>query len=359
MNIKQIYTSLIITILIAIFMIFSPGYIVSSRVLLTMQRNEENTEEYQGIIRVWHIVGFKPYRGSLGSWVSDVAKQLEKKHSGVYLEVDSITVEEYEARIERGEQPDVFSFPLGCIYAEQLSELAAELPTFIGNLSCTGQYDGKMYGIPYTASGYLLVHNQRLMQERGADVESMSVILKNGAAHAAGDPVQACIWGISGEVQPSEAFMEEKAVSAFMDARAAGELFQKVQNGKGFPFETVSCGIYSDLVQLIGINRNIEEAKMTYAYEFIEMCLNSENQLKLMSIGLMPAIAGLKREKAEEALEQLFSELENIAAPNSFLYKTYKEQLQISAVEAMQGSASAKKDFDLRLTELVRGAPIK
>lgn len=360
MNKRQTITSLIMTILIAVFMVFSPKYIMSSRSLLTLQRNEENTEEYQGIIHVWHMVGFKPYRGSLGSWVSNAAKQLEKRHSGVYLEVDSITMEEYEARIARGEQPDVFSYPLGCVYAEQLCELTTEIPALRGNLTGTGRYDGRMYGVPYAASGYLLVHNQRLMQEKGADAESISDILKSGEAESAGDPVQACIWGVTGEMRTVEDFLEEKAVSAFMDARAAGDLFQKVQNGKGFPFETVSCSNYSDLVQLIGVNINIEADKLPYIYEFIDLCLKEENQRELMSIGLMPAIAEIKREKAEdEAVEQLFNELEDIAAPNSFLYKTYREQLQISAVESMRGSASAKKDLDLRLTELVRGAAIK
>lgn len=360
MNRKQIVVSLIMTIIMAAFMILSPKYFMSSRTLLTLQRDEQNTEQYQGIIEVWHIVGFKPYRGSLGSWVSNTAKQLEKRHSGVYLEVDSITMEEYQARIARGEQPDVFSYPLGSVYAEQLSELHADFPALRGNLAAVGQYDGRLYGVAYGASGYLIVHNQRLMQERGADAESISIILKNGEADFAGDPVQACIWGLTGEARPAEDFIQEKAVSSFVDARAAGDLFQKVQNGKGFPFETVSCGNYSDLVQLIGVNVNIETAKLPYIYEFIDLCLSADNQQKLMDIGIMPAVLEIKCEKAEdEAIAQLFNELEDIAAPNSFLYKTYREQLQISAVEAMLGSESAKKDLELRLTELVRGAAIK
>lgn len=360
MNRKQIIVCLIVTSIMALFMVHSPKYLMSSRKLLTLQRDEENTEQYQGIIEVWHIVGFKPYRDSLGSWVSNTAKQLEKRHSGVYLEVDSITMEEYEARIARGEQPDVFSFPLGSVYAEQLGELNTNFPALRGNLAATGQYDGRLYGIPYAASGYLIVHNQRLMQERGADAESISKFLKKGEANSAGDPVQACIWGIIGEVRSEEEFLQEKAVSAFLDARAAGDLFKKVQNGKGFPFETACCSNYSDQVQLVGVNVNIETAKLPYIYELIDLCLSRENQQKLMDIGIMPAIAEITREKSDdEAIDQLFDELEDIAAPNTFLYKTYREQLQISAIEAMLGSESAKKDLDLRLIELVRGAAIK
>lgn len=360
MNRKQIVASLIMTIIMAAFMILSPKYFMSSRTMLTLQQSKENKEQFHGIITVWHIVGFKSYRGSLGSWVSNTAKQLEKRHSGVYLEVDSITMEEYQARIARGEQPDVFSYPLGSVYAEQLGELNSDFPALRGNLAGVGQYDGRLHGIPYAASGYLIVHNQRLMQEMGADAENISIILKNGEADFAGDPVQACIWGLTGEARPAEDFIQEKAVSAFVDARAAGDMFRKVQNGNGFPFETISCSNYSDLVQLIGVNANTERAKLPYIYELIDLCLSSENQQKLMDIGIMPAIAEITREMSDdEAIDQLFDELEDIAAPNTFLYKTYREQLQISAIEAMLGSESAKKDLDLRLIELVRGAAIK
>lgn len=360
MNNKHFIAPLIITLLILIFIVFSPQYILSSRTLLTLQRNDEIQEDYQGVIEVWHIVRFKPYQGSLGSWVSKVAEQLEKKHGGVYMEVDSITFEEYEARIARGEQPDVFSYPLGCVYAEQLKELSMEYSSFIGNLNGVGRHNGKLYSIPYTASGYLTVHNQRLMQEKGADVQGISDMLKSGNADAAGDPIQACIWGYKGEMLTVEDFIEEKSISAFVDARTAGDLERKVQSGKGFPFEVSACSNYTDLVQLIGININTEQVKLPYLYEFMEMCLDEENQKNLINLGLLPVISEFEEEKIEdEVVEIMFDELKNIAAPNNFLYKTYRNQLEISAVEAMRGSSSAKKDLDLRLTELVRGALIK
>ena len=360
MNRKQFILSIIMTALIAAFMAFSPGYIISSRTALTLQRNGEKDEAYQGIITVWHIVGFKPYQGSLGSWVSNVASQLEKKHSGVYFEVDSITMEEYDARIARGEQPDVFSFPLGCVFVEQLAELDIEQPLLRGNLDGVGRYESRLYCLPYAASGYLIVHNQRLMQERGTDIDGISVMLKSGEVTAAGDPVQACIYGLTGELANEEEFLNEKALSAFVDARAVGDLARKVQNGKGFPFEIESCCNYTDLVQLMGANVNASYEKMPYIYELMESCISAEHQNKLISIGLMPAISEVEELKSEtEAGKLIFDELENIAAPNSFLYKTYQEQLKISALEAMRGSISAKKDMDLRLTELVRGAAIK
>ena len=359
MNKRQIILSLVMTALMAAFMAISPGYIAGDRMPLTLQREAENIEDYQGIITIWHIVGFKPYQGSLGSWMSSAAAQFEKKHRGVYFEVDSITEDEYDARIARGEQPDVFSFSLGKVYVDQLREMNMEIPELKGNLFGIGCSGGKLYAVPYAASGYLLMHNQRLVQEMGMDADGMADMLKSGNASAAGNAVCACVYGAAGELLTEEDFLEEKAASAFMDARAAGDLQRKVQNGKGFPFEAAPCGNYSDLVQLIGINVNAHPDKLGCIYELIELCLSQENQMGLCDIGLMPAVAEIQPDKADEgAVELLFEELSDIAAPNSFLYQTYREQLGKSAREAMLGSAAAKKDLDLRLTELVRGAEI-
>lgn len=360
MSKKQLIVSIIMTAAMVAFMVIAPRYIAASRTLLTMQRQPDAREGYQGIITVWHIVGFKPYQGSLGTWVENTAARLEKRHKGVYFQVDSITVEEYHARMARGEQPDVFSYPLGCMYVEQLSELFVDFPELIGTLDDVGRREGRLYGVPYAASGYLLIHNQRLVQERGTDMAGIGDMLRSGAAIAAGDPVQAGIYGVTGELLTLEDFLEERAVSAFVDIRAVGDLARRIQKGKGFPFEAAACGNYSDLVQLIGANVNTADDKMPYIYELIALCLEEENQKRLIEIGLMPAVNGVEKKKADnEAVELMLGELENIAAPNSFLYGTYREQLSISAREAMQGSVSAKKDMDLRLTELVRGAAIK
>ena len=91
------------TLAIIAFMVLSPGYIVAHRRNLTQQYRQQSTESYQGIISLWHIVGFKSYQGSMGAWLEKAAATLEKKHKGVYFEVESMTFSDYEARRERGE----------------------------------------------------------------------------------------------------------------------------------------------------------------------------------------------------------------------------------------------------------------
>ena len=108
------------TLAIIAFMVLSPGYIVAHRRNLTQQYRQQSTESYQGIISLWHIVGFKSYQGSMGAWLEKAAATLEKKHKGVYFEVESMTFSDYEARRERGEKADMYSLPLGWEYIEEL-----------------------------------------------------------------------------------------------------------------------------------------------------------------------------------------------------------------------------------------------
>ena len=116
------------TLAIIAFMALSPGYIAAHRRNLTQQYRQQSTESYQGIISLWHIVGFKSYQGSMGAWLEKAAATLEKKHKGVYFEVESMTFSDYEARRERGEKADMYSFPLGWEYIEELQPIDMTMP---------------------------------------------------------------------------------------------------------------------------------------------------------------------------------------------------------------------------------------
>ena len=71
---------------------------------------EPEEEEFSGVINVWHVVGFKPYMGSVGAWLKKIADRAERRHFGVYFEVESISEAEAEAKLQNGEFPDVISF---------------------------------------------------------------------------------------------------------------------------------------------------------------------------------------------------------------------------------------------------------
>lgn len=70
------------TLAIIAFMVLSPGYTVAHRRNLTQQYRQQSTESYQGIISLWHIVGFKSYQGSMGAWLEKAAATPRKEAQG-------------------------------------------------------------------------------------------------------------------------------------------------------------------------------------------------------------------------------------------------------------------------------------
>ncbi|MEE0766020.1 MAG: hypothetical protein UIK34_00550, partial [Christensenellales bacterium] len=154
-------------LLVLAYLVIMPGYLLQQPRDWTLKKQQENQETFAGIITLWHIVDFKPYAGSLGTWLSDRAATFEKRHFGVFMNVTAMTVEECAARMERGERADVYSFPMGWGYMERFAPLP-ELETAVKPaLAGTGSQDGTAYGVPYAMSGYFLLINSRLEQEKG------------------------------------------------------------------------------------------------------------------------------------------------------------------------------------------------
>ena len=120
---------------------------------LEMQTYDEKfsaeEEAYTGILTVWHVVGFKPYSGSMGTTLASIAKDVERAHYGVFFDVIAMDEAEYMQRTERGEVPDIISFPIGLCYPEQLSPLAGiSIETLSEERCAAGQWNEIPYALP-------------------------------------------------------------------------------------------------------------------------------------------------------------------------------------------------------------------
>ncbi|MEL7610326.1 MAG: hypothetical protein AAGU74_12615 [Bacillota bacterium] len=329
---------------------------------------QPSPEPYSGIVRVWHIVGFKPYKGSFGNYLAQWSRKIEKKHVGIYFEVLSMTAEEAAGRLSRGESPDIYSFPAGYTDSEGLLELDLETPRYVGNLNDVGRDKG-LYAVPYAVSGYCLLANSQILQERNqvlpAAVDSewlsgaqQSMTFERGKKRVkisglAGDAVMAAYWGLDAPVAPYEDFLNKRAALAIADARAAGDLQRSLENNKGFTYEIRILDGFTTLVQLLGINKSTEPQKVPYALEFIQLMLSEEAQATLADIGAFPATALAAAPKYDlEVLQSIAKMLEAPVAPNAFLYKRYRDTLYEAANRALSGDAFGAKEFEERLIEL-------
>ena len=112
---------------------------------------EPEEEEFSGVINVWHVVRFKPYMGSVGAWLKKIADRAERRHFGVYFEVESISETEAEAKLQNGEFPDVISFPAGFLNGRELRIMNG---TEIFGIDGTAVDFGDGYGVGELPAGF-------------------------------------------------------------------------------------------------------------------------------------------------------------------------------------------------------------
>lgn len=371
-----------ISVCVAVFLVCSPVYIFQA---LGENKYREwlevKPEPYSGIITLWHIVGFKPYEGSAGSWLIKRTKKFEKKYNGVFIEVLSMTEEEAAQRLDRGEKPDMYSFALGWSYPERFVPLENFDYPFIGNLKSCGYANGSCYAVPFMLSGYLLLVNVELAQERSLPLpkkpedispqwlaEAQKTLTfsrgkkKAQIAGLAASPEIAAYTGAGAETADPEAFKSKQAAMAIADLRFAGDVSRSLEEGNGFLFEAYPVTSYTNLVQLIGISRDIDEREAAYANVFIDMLLGEQAQASLAEIGALPVIelSGETEKPAAPGLSAMLAPcMAEPVVPNAFLYQRYKTALTEAALRALKGDEAGRTEFDERVKELVKPGPME
>lgn len=374
---KRWIIQLLATILIAGYLLYMPAYLDDALGVRTYEgKFSKNKEQYTGIITVWHIVGFKPYSGSLSTALSAIAKKVEARHHGVFFNILAMDEAEYAQRIARGERPDVFSFPAGLCYPEQLTELeGVEAECLPEHMKACGEWEGISYALPYAMSAHTCILNTALFQERGAVLPegerdeawllatadafatAQAASKRKPVAVLAGNAVYAAARGFVGEVAEYDAFRSGKAAMAIADLQAVATLHALQTAGKGFAFEAYVLPGETSLLQMVGMASGIGDEKVPYATELMGRLFTESAQESFVRLGLLAVIGPDAQEKAENAL--LFEAMEKLRAPvipNAFLLQRYRDVLQETARRALLGDGAAKKDLDARLKELVSGS---
>lgn len=220
-------------------------------------------EPYTGKIKVWHIVAFRPYVGSLGSFLKEAAKAVNKKYFGVIIEIEAITGEEAAERLECGEKPDAFSFPAGFFETDALRPLSEELRETASERVDTdlGLNGNVLYAVPYCASCNFILYYPDLIDAEGA---------------------------LKTENSDEEAFKKKKVSALAADAGITGRLCRSVLSGKTEHFEVLAFDKGTNLSQFFGIAAGCDEIKVRYLEEFFKACIAEKRQIKLCELGLLP-----------------------------------------------------------------------
>jgi len=351
----------------AAFLLFSPPHLRAAlssdpyRAFFLPERPAWN-----GILTLWHVVGFKPYQGSVTAYLESCVATYEKANPGIYVEVLGMDPAGMEERLDRGERPDIWSFSCGSLYPEQLAPLnLTEVPDFVGNLR-PAAWEGVTYAVPYLYSGHFLLGNPLRVQDAGLSwpgAEGVTAEYLQTALDAAlGGRPQLTVTafdgarlGLAGEASPEGDFTAGQVALRIGDARAAGDLSRRQTNDpKAFTFDAMPLSDgFTDQVQYLGLAAGIDEDAAVHARALIGTFLESRAQGKIAALGAMPAVAEARENAAytEGLLQSLAAAYAEPLSPDPFLWQRHRAALEEEAARAMAGDAAAKTAFDQRLRE--------
>lgn len=372
---RSMFFCIIITIGIMLFLVISPEYIITNanRDPYREWRLPED-EAFTGIIDVWHIVGFKAHNGSVSNWLEKRASALEKKHFEVFFEVSAMTLDEYKLRIEQGDRADVYSFPLGLFYQDELLSLGEYELSWSGydiyeQALYAGQNSAIQYAVPFMYSGYALLINSDMAGERGINinadegfdlqvaVDNMTYETETGetVSGVAGNSHIYAMQSVHGELMSYQDFTEQRASMAIGDIRNVADAVTAFENGRGFQVDAIPVTDYTDLVQFLALDRDIAEEKIAYALELISLALEDEAQSELCDLNAYPVIRSLDDMAFNGIADSVYELLNEPVIPNGFLYKRYKDALDEEAMLAISGDDESRASFMKRIEELTYG----
>ena len=309
------------------FLAFAPQPLVrGAQESFVDARFVRDRDRYKGVIVLYHIVRHKPYAGSLTQWLKERAAEYEKKHKGIYIEIEGMDEKHFYERLENGRRPDAYSFFSGTLYKDRLSNIDDLMFPYRSGLFQTDRC------VPYCYTGYC-----RLVKTADASEDK---------TYYANDLLAA-----RDEDQKADA-SEEKADVLYLDMRRAGDL---IRYRDGFTTSVIEpIDNFTDAVCWLGIDRETDTQKSAAILGFLSYLMEPESQQTLNALGLLSVRSDVRNHPPEAGLKKVFRVYDTVQTVDPFIWNASYNALKEDASLSREGDGEARERFNKRLRECCR-----
>ena len=308
-----------------------------------------NKSDFQGILTIWNVDTFESGSQSKVAFLESVGVRFSESQKGLYLLVKNLTVEEMTANFLNGVFPDLISFGYGIgniikPFLEDLSMLSVD--SVRTEILESAKSENAILSVGYLMGGYILASTEEKLILAGktqsdnlsqiANISGFDKETKKGVNHTS-----SLVVGLNKYVDPkntltpilgelSDFYESKTSYDAYMDfvsynkgtillgnQRDLFKLSGRVAVGKisGVKIEYLS-GI-TNLVQYIGIIKDIGEEKSKLAQKFIEYLVLEDGQSVSANVGMVNTIGKTFYDEGEfKNLEETLNK--NIEVPKVF-----------------------------------------
>ncbi len=316
----------IIRLFISIFLVFC---IVFTFAIGREKIREKNayklSDEYKGIITLWHVDGFEGGNGSRKQFLLKVARDFEKQNSGVLVMVVNHTFTSVKENIDKGIYPDLISFSNGVEIkeVEKLSLTRTVSSTKIGE---------KSYATAWCRGGYVLIKNPNAKEQENSPIivsqaeftQPLTAMLLEGLEF---DDVQV--------YKPMDAYVKftENKCAYFLGTQRD---IVRLAN-RGMQVEACPLNAFNDLYQYVALTCK-DANKGIYAKQFIEYLVSDKVQNQLNKISMFSPYIRTKFDDENLSLMQQNNKFSSISA---YLHNEQLKEMQEISMLAVKGNQNS------------------
>ena len=340
--------------LIILFLICSPTYIFNKN-NYTMNINKYLTtkNKKQAVLTIWHIESFEGGTKSRKSYLEEIGIKFNKINPNIYFSIMSLTEEQLFLNLQNNKICDIFSFSVGsgCLLTSYLLGLQNN-KSINNNLQNYAKVNNEILAYPYMLSSYVaiskntdeskpLVEKFSLTSNKnvygfgfdvGGNINVAQCLLNNGINNLNKMQFYSC----NSSYDAYTNFINSKFTTLVGTMRDYYRCKNREELGKINSCAYFSLGNYTDLIQYIGINKNLDEGKISIAGAFLNYLLSYSSQSILKKYGLFPSTNITIYE--EPFLKEVENKLnKNIKSVNVFsLVSEIEQSKKLSLEELLQ-----------------------
>ncbi|MDL2206256.1 hypothetical protein LJC33_05025 [Eubacteriales bacterium OttesenSCG-928-N13] len=121
-------------------------------------------DSWSGVLRIWVCTQWQPGSGSFVPWLNKVSSSFQRKHPGVYVQVQPVTSKLLTSFAEGDvSPPDMLLFAPGMLSSAENLLALNERNELRATLVDAGRYQGTPYAVPVAMGGYAWATNARLI----------------------------------------------------------------------------------------------------------------------------------------------------------------------------------------------------
>ncbi|MBQ0017076.1 MAG: hypothetical protein KBT30_00410, partial [Clostridiales bacterium] len=287
-----------ISVLLICYLFFAPLTIFKSLSANQSNINHEIEVEYMGILELWNIDTFEGGSVSRTNFLEKQAIKFEKEHTGTFIMISNMSLEQAKLNLENGKTPDLVSFGIGVG-----EDLIQSLKPFSNNfdvrsdLLSGGKYKNSQLAIPYILGGYTLVSDTDYQKQNNFTITNC---LGFGGASQNNTVVSLAVNDItfnnyfdkSKEMDSFTAydrFLSKKFDTLLGTQRDLYRVKNRIEKNTMTQKNYVMLPNFSDLVQYVGIC-STDAVRYEICNMFVKKLLSVETQSTLNGINMFSTL---------------------------------------------------------------------